>query len=75
MFEFNTEKDADDDIRVLDGIAKFQFNDLVNIRAGRLLPPSDRSNLSGPYYLNAVDYPFVQNYPAIFAGRDNGAAF
>lgn len=72
-FEFNTEKDPEN-IRVLDGVVKFGFNDYFNLWAGRFLPPSDRSNLSGPYYLNSWDFPFVQKYPAIFAGRDNGAA-
>lgn len=74
-FTFNTERQSEDNIRVLDGIAQFEFSDLVNVWAGRFLPPSDRSNLSGPYYLNTWNFPFVQNYPAIFAGRDDGAAF
>lgn len=71
---FNTERQADGDTRVLDGIAQFAFSDLFNVWAGRFLPPSDRSNLSGPYYLATWDFPFVQNYPAIFAGRDDGLA-
>ncbi len=49
-FEFNTEKDGED-IRVLDGIAKFEFQELFNVWGGRMLPPSDRANLDGPYYL------------------------
>ncbi len=77
-FEFNTDYDTTpagtEDIRVLDGVLKFGFSDYVNIWIGRFLPPSDRSNLSGPYYLNAWDFPFVQMYPAVFAGRDDGAA-
>ncbi|HLG22394.1 MAG TPA: porin, partial [Candidatus Manganitrophaceae bacterium] len=77
-FEFNTDYDTapagTEDIRVLDGVLKFGFNDYVNIWVGRFLPPSDRSNLSGPYYLNSWDFPFVQMYPAVFAGRDDGAA-
>lgn len=79
-FEFNTERvestglDGGDKIRVLDAIAKFKFSEEFNIWAGRFLPPSDRSNLDGPYYLNVFDFPFVQAFPAIFAGRDNGAA-
>jgi hypothetical protein len=72
-FEFNTERD-DDSIRVLDAIGKLEFFDLLNIWGGRLLPPSDRSNLDGPFYLNAWDFPFVQAYPAVFAGRDDGVA-
>lgn len=72
-FEFNTEHDSER-VRVLDGVLKFGFNDLFNVWVGRFLPPSDRSNLSGPYYLNAWVFPFVQNYPQTFAGRDTGAA-
>lgn len=71
---FNTERQSDGSIRVLDGIAQFAFSDLVNVWLGRFLPPSDRSNLSGPYYLATWDFPFVQNYPSIFAGRDDGLA-
>ena len=77
-FEFNTDYDTTptgtEDIRVLDGVLKFEFNDYFNVWAGRFLPPSDRSNLSGPYYLNSWDFPFVQAYPAVFAGRDDGVA-
>lgn len=85
QFELNTEcDDADgdgcfnggsgDDVRVLDAVAKFEFSELFNLWMGRFLPPSDRSNLSGPYYLNAWNFPIAQAYPAIFAGRDDGAA-
>jgi len=63
---------ATEDIRVLDAVIKVAFSDLFNVWAGRFLPPSDRSNLSGPYFLNAWDFPFVQKYPAVFAGRDDG---
>jgi len=81
-FEFNTEYQRvpqlgsapDERIRLLDGVLKFWFNDYFNIWAGRFLPPSDRSNLDGPFYLNAWDFPFVQKYPAAFDGRDDGAA-
>ena len=64
------------DVRILDAIVKFEFNDLVNIWMGRMLPPSDRTNLSGPYYMNSGwDFPFVQfGYNNIFQGRDDGAA-
>jgi hypothetical protein len=62
-------------IRVLDAIVKFQFNDYVNIWLGRLLPPSDRANLDGPFFLNVWDYPFVSNYPSVFDGRENGVAY
>ena len=73
---FNTEQDSGNGnaARVLDAIAQLEFSDEFNIWAGRFLPPSDRSNLDGPYYLTTYDFPFVQNYPALFAGRDNGIA-
>jgi hypothetical protein len=74
-FELNTELDADDDFHLLDAVAKIEPHDLFNIWAGRFLPPSDRSNLDGPYYLNVWDFPFVQNFPAKFAGRDDGVAY
>lgn len=77
-FEFNSDYDSapagTEGIRVLDAVIKFAFSETFNIWAGRFLPPSDRSNLSGPYYLNAWDFPFVQKYPNVFAGRDDGLA-
>lgn len=72
---FNTERQADSTVRVLDAIAQFAYSDLANVWMGRFLPPSDRSNLDGPFYLSTWSFPFVQNYPALFAGRDDGAAF
>ncbi|MFP6661583.1 MAG: hypothetical protein VCB78_09000, partial [Myxococcota bacterium] len=62
------------DVTLLDGVAKFEFNEYLNIWGGQFLPPSDRANLSGPYYLNTWAFPFVQKYPAVYAGRDRGAA-
>jgi len=62
-------------IRVLDAIAQFEPTDLFNLWLGRFLPPSDRANLSGPYYQNAWNFPATVNgYPSIYAGRDDGAA-
>src|SRR5690242_20199809 len=48
---FNTERDGNGNIKLLDGYARFEFADGFNVWAGRLLPPSDRANLDGPYYL------------------------
>jgi hypothetical protein len=80
-FTFNTEIDVDsdgdiNDIRMMDAILRLEFNDAFNIYGGRMLAPSDRANLDGPYYLGTWEYPLVSimNYPAIFQGRDNGAA-
>lgn len=72
--EFNTELDGEDDIHLLDAVVKAEANEAFNVWAGRFLPPSDRSNLSGPYYLGQWNFPIAQAYPAIFAGRDNGLA-
>ena len=72
----NTEYDGvEEKVRVLDAIARFEYSDTFNIWAGRFLPASDRSNLSGPYYLTTWNFPSVQAYPAIFAGRDDGVAY
>ena len=63
------------EVRILDAVIKLKLTDHVNAWFGRFLPPSDRSNLSGPYYLNAWNFPFVQfGFPNIFQGRDDGAA-
>ena len=89
-FEFNTDTNLaglgeptpepgtdpyNDNIRILDAIAKFKFSDAVQVWAGRFLPPSDRANLSGPYFLNTWNFPGVPwHYTNVWAGRDNGAA-
>lgn len=70
---FNTEKDGNNNLQVMDAIAQFELSDGLNIWAGRMLPPSDRANLDGPYYLSDWSYPgLVSQYPAKFAGRDDG---
>jgi hypothetical protein len=71
---FNTERDSNGDVEVLDGYAQFEFMPEFNVWVGRMLPPSDRANLDGPYYLNSYLYPgLVSQYPAKFDGRDDGA--
>lgn len=63
------------EVRILDAVIKFNFSDCFNVWIGRFLPPSDRSNLDGPFYLNVWEFPFVQfGYPNIFQGRDDGVA-
>jgi hypothetical protein len=78
-FMFNTEySGATNDIGVLDAVAQFAFSPKVNVWVGRFLPPSDRSNLYGPYYANhwGVYQDGVQDgYPFVFQGRDNGAMY
>lgn len=75
QFTFNTEKDANDNIKMLDAAAKFHINDALNIWAGRVLIPTDRANLDGPFYQAAFDFPSVRKYPSINAGRDDGVIF
>ncbi len=71
---FNTERKADDSIRVMDAIAQFEPMPEINVWLGRMLPPSDRSNLNGPYYIVPWSYPgVVSNYTNLAVGRDNGA--
>jgi hypothetical protein len=74
QFEFNTQGDSDSSFRVLDAVAKFNFSNYFNVWFGRLVPPSGRANLSGPYFLNVFEFPFVEAYPNLFVGRDEGAA-
>lgn len=73
---FNVERantPGNDRVRVLDAYAQFEFLDEFNVWFGRMLPPSDRANLAGPYYANAWGYPGIASqYPAVFAGRDDG---
>ncbi len=69
---FVTDNDAVQ-FRLLDAIAKFGDGGAINLWAGRMLPPSDRANLSGPFFINTYDFPFVSNEAAIFDGRDDGA--
>lgn len=59
-FEFNTEcSNCGDggDIRILDGVVKFEFNDYANLWAGRQLVPEGRIEMNGPFY-SATFEPF-----------------
>ena len=60
-------------LKLMDGILQFEPMSAFNVWLGRMLPASDRVNLEGPFYMTGWDYPYVSNYPSIFAGRDNGA--
>jgi hypothetical protein len=78
-YMLNTEYDGGaNHIDVLDAAAQFALNPKFNVWAGRMLPPSDRANLYGPYYANhwAVYTDGVQDgYPFVFQGRDNGLLY
>jgi len=70
---FNTERDATGKIVLMDGFTEVGFSDNFNVRMGRMIPPTDRVNLDGPYYLNAWQFPgVVSAYPTLSIGRDNG---
>jgi hypothetical protein len=75
-FMFNTEYNSSTNtVNVLDAVARIELHPAFNIWAGRLLPPSDRANLAGPYYNNHWDVynDGIQNgHPFVFQGRDNG---
>ncbi|HSQ51845.1 MAG TPA: hypothetical protein VLL94_11325 [Nitrospiraceae bacterium] len=71
---------------LLDAIGKFEIDELVNVWFGRMLVPTERGELNGPFYhavydgfrtpLNPAD--FSTNFGAGGAGmygRDNGVAF
>ena len=59
--------------QVYEAIAQFELMPEFNIWAGRMLTPSDRSNLDGPYFLSSWLYPgLVAQYPSQLAGRDTG---
>lgn len=73
-------------VGMLDVIGKFELNDLVNVWFGRMLVPTERGELNGPFYhavydgfrtpLNPAD--FSTNFGAGGAGmygRDNGVTF
>jgi len=78
-FMFNTEYDGSTNkVAVLDAVARVELMPKFNIWAGRLLPPSDRANLAGPYYNNhwGVYSDGIQNgHPFVFQGRDNGVVY
>ncbi|HEX4998778.1 MAG TPA: hypothetical protein VFY29_11160 [Terriglobia bacterium] len=78
-FMFNTEYNGvTSTIGVMDAAARFEFSPKMNFWAGRFLPPSDRSNLYGPYYSHhwAVYSDGIQDgYPFVAVGRDNGMVY
>jgi hypothetical protein len=72
----NTEWDGDK-IRILDAAGQFAISPELNIWAGRLLSPSDRANMAGPYYSLGGGYwaGVASRYGyngGIFRGRDDG---
>jgi hypothetical protein len=78
-FMFNTEYNgATNAVGVLDAAAQFEMSPMFNVWVGRMLAPSDRANLYGPYYAHhwSTFTDGVQDgYPFIAAGRSNGALY
>ena len=80
--EYNTELDTTNGnaISLLDVVVKLDLG-LADLWIGRQLPPSDRANMDGPFYLNAAwSYPMIQSFgnqgcDGCLGGRDNGMAF
>ena len=73
--EFNTDCTnctAGGTMIVLDAIGKFEFNQYFNIWAGRLLTPSDRAELDGPYYQNTYEFNKTPFYPQDFGNPGAG---
>ena len=65
-------EDGYHDIFVLDARATLTVGGF-DIWFGKFLPPSERSNLDGPYFMTAWDFPLLTSpYPQIAAGRDQG---
>jgi hypothetical protein len=73
-------------IGILDAIGKFEINELVNVWFGRMLVPTERGELNGPFYHSVFDgfrtplnqSDFSTNFGAGGAGlygRDNGITF
>lgn len=72
---FSTDRDSAGNVKLKDGYAQFDITPEFNVVAGRLLPPSDRANLDGPYYGLTWAYPgVVSQYPGVAFGRDDGVA-
>ncbi|MSQ77915.1 MAG: hypothetical protein EXR97_05650 [Nitrospiraceae bacterium] len=77
---------AQNQIGLLDAIGKLEFNQYVNVWAGRLLVPASRGELNGPFFsatFNQYRTPFESsdfagkygNGGAGVYGRDNGITF
>ena len=78
-FMFNTDYNTfTNTVNVLDAVARIELAPAFNIWAGRVLPPSDRANLAGPFFANEW-LPFTDGiqdgYPSVFQGRDNGVVY
>ena len=82
-FELNTEcvfcGNSDlEEFAVLDAIVKLDMNPAFNVWAGRLLVPSDRAEMSGPFYANTYDFnktPFFPSDYSVEFGSDGAGVY
>ena len=79
-YTFNSDyNDGTGQVQVIDAIARFEYSDQVNIWVGRMLAPSDRSNLYGGYYSNLQHGNYsdgIQDgYSSKAVGRTNGVMY
>jgi hypothetical protein len=77
QFEVNTFKNGSR-AELLDSVVKFDYNG-INLWMGRFLPPSDRANMSGPFYggdwyMPVVSFGVAGEVSPVAAGRDDGVA-
>ncbi|MBX3327932.1 MAG: hypothetical protein U0223_14905 [Nitrospira sp.] len=64
-------------IGLLDAIGKFEFNEMANLWVGRMLLPSERGELNGPFYHATFDGFRTPFFPSDFSGNfstSNGGA-
>lgn len=62
-----------DDIELLDAIVKYAYSEALNIWFGRQVLNFGRNGASGPFGMNAWDYPIADRTPfGSIAGRDDG---
>ncbi|MBH0203957.1 MAG: hypothetical protein HP496_17060, partial [Nitrospira sp.] len=60
-------------IGLLDAIGKFEFNEMLNLWVGRMLLPSERGELNGPFYHATFDGFRTPFFPADYSPNFNGA--
>lgn len=74
----NAPNDYPGTVHVLDAIAQLDLVDEFHVWMGQMLVPSDRSNFSGPFFMNPWNYPGVYaagpGLPVTFVGPFQGPA-
>jgi hypothetical protein len=76
---FNTDySSSTNSLEVLDAVGQLAFSPKANVWMGRFLPPSDRPNLTGPFYAhswNVFANGLQDSYPMVYQGRANGVMY